>query len=133
MRFKQFLNEYGPANNYYVDYGLDCLKLALDTWGFEHTTGWIGDAASGTISLGQAIHKGATGKPGASKHLADFAISAISMIPFADVIKLLKIKYGTKYAMLASKKLAHPIKNTTAAAKTNMANSRMMSVAQPWT
>lgn len=129
MRFKEYFNECElyEAQGQNVEYGLEALKLALDTWGLEPTTGWIGDASSGTISLGQAIYKGLAGKPGAANHMTDAAISAISIVPFGDIVKLLKFKYGAKYGTLAAK-FARPIKDAAKNSKTAMTANRTTTV-----
>lgn len=115
------------TNNQKVEYGLDVLKLALDVWGLEPTTGWIGDAASGMISLSQAVYKAMRGKPGAGQHAVDAVISLISMVPFGDVVKLLKLRYGPKYAQLALR-FARPLKTLATSSKTGMTANRTSTV-----
>ena len=130
MNSKEYLAIQENVQNKNTEDGLLGLKLALDVWGLEPTTGWIGDLASGAISLGQALHKAITKKPGASSHLADAAISLVSTIPFADVVKLLKLKHGSKYAELATK-LAKPLQNASKRNKYNMMQNRAVNTVKP--
>jgi len=125
-----FEQEMQPGTAKTIEDGLSGLKLALDVWGLEPTTGWVGDAASGTISLGQAIYKGLSGKPGMANHLVDAAISAVSIIPFGDVVKLIKLKYGTKYAMIAAKH-AREIKTAASMARQRTISRRQVKCVGP--
>jgi hypothetical protein len=133
MLFAEFLKEYDIAlseaaaqvgSNGQVEQGLDALKLALDIWGFEPMTGWVGDAASGTISLGQALYKASRGQPGVGNHLLDAATSLVSIVPFGDIVKLLKLRYGPKYAQMAIK-FARPIKGAAQNNKVASVNQRV--------
>ena len=84
-----------------IDAGLDAIKLGLDAWGLEQFTGWIGDLISGGISAlqgGWKLYKG--DKAGAADHGLDAAISLVSAIPMGDIAKLLKLRYGPKYAKM---------------------------------
>lgn len=100
-----------------VDKGLDAAKLALDVWGLEPTTGWIGDLSSAGISSLQAIYKWMKNKPEeARSHGLDAGISLVSIIPFADFVKLAKARKGAKAAK-AALKIARPVKGAVGAAK----------------
>jgi hypothetical protein len=82
-----------------VNTGLDAIKLGLDAWGFEQTTGWIGDLLSAAISGGQSAWHWFKGNPEASKQYGvDAAVSLVSAVPFGDVAKLIKARHGPKYA-----------------------------------
>lgn len=94
---------FGLSDNQ-IDAGLDALKLGLDAWGLEQFTGWIGDLISGGISAAQGAWKYYKGdKTGAAQHGMDTAISLVSAIPMGDIAKLLKLRYGAKYAKLFAK------------------------------
>jgi hypothetical protein len=79
---------------------IDKLQTALDIVGFEPTVGTIADATNAIISgLRAALSKE---KDLRKKHLINMGISATSLIPFADVIKILKLrKLGKKPAKIA--------------------------------
>jgi hypothetical protein len=69
---------------------LDQLQAALDVAGFEPTVGTGADAVNTIISgLRAAAAKNTDQR---KEHIINAGISAISMIPFADVIKLLKLR-----------------------------------------
>ena len=69
---------------------LDKLQLALDVAGIEPTIGTGADAINVIISLLRAAKdKEADDR---NKHLIDAGISAISLVPFADVVKLVKLR-----------------------------------------
>lgn len=69
---------------------LDAIQAALDVAGFEPTVGTGADAINTVISgLRAAASKTSDQR---KKHLINAGISAISLIPFADVIKLLKLR-----------------------------------------
>jgi hypothetical protein len=69
---------------------LDQLQAALDVAGFEPTIGTGADATNTVISgLRAALAKEPDER---KKHLLNAGISAISLIPFADVIKLVNIR-----------------------------------------
>lgn len=85
--FKQFFNEQQEQEKASV---LDQIQAALDVAGFEPTVGTAADTANTVIS---ALRAAASKEPDArKKHLINAGISAISVIPFADVIKLLKLR-----------------------------------------
>jgi hypothetical protein len=79
--FQQFFEE---QNN------LDKVQAALDIIGFDPTVGTAADATNTVISsLRAAFSK----EPDQQKrHIINAGISAISMIPFADVIKMAKLR-----------------------------------------
>lgn len=79
---------------------IDDVQIALDIAGLEPTIGTAADAANGIISvLRAAMAKTSDEK---DKHLINAGISAVSMIPFADIIKLLKVrKLGNSATRLA--------------------------------
>lgn len=69
---------------------LDQLQAALDIIGFEPTVGTAADATNTVIS---SLRAALTKEPDQRKqHIINAGISAISLIPFADVIKLLKLR-----------------------------------------
>jgi hypothetical protein len=79
--FKQYLEEQSK---------LDQVQAALDVVGFEPTVGTAADATNTIISgLRAALAKESDER---KRHIINAGISAISMIPFADVIKLLKLR-----------------------------------------
>lgn len=73
---------------------LNILQTALDVAGVEPTVGTAADVGNGLISL---LRAAATKEPDQrKKHLLNAAISAVSIIPGADVVKLLKVRKLTK-------------------------------------
>jgi hypothetical protein len=73
---------------------LNLLQAALDVAGVEPTVGTAADVGNGLISL---LRSAATKEPDQrKKHLLNAAISAVSIIPGADVVKLLKARKLTK-------------------------------------
>jgi hypothetical protein len=91
---------------------LNTLQTALDIAGLEPTIGTGADALNSIISGFRAAQSKTSDEK--KKHLINAGISAISMIPFADVVKLLKNKPARKLAV----KGARMIKNSVKAAKT---------------
>ncbi len=87
--FKQyfFLKESNAINS---------LQSALDIAGFEPTVGSAADATNVVISgLRAALAK----EPDERKrHIINAGISAVSLIPFADIVKLLKLRKTTSLA-----------------------------------
>ena len=80
---------------------VDKIQTALDVAGFEPTLGTAADAANTIISgLRAALSKESDER---KKHIINAGISAISMIPFADVIKILKLRKFRPFAKLAVK------------------------------
>ena len=74
--------------------GLDALQATLDVAGIEPTVGTIADISNAIISTGRAVFD----KGRRSEHVFNAMISLVSMIPFADVAKLLKAR---QYARVA--------------------------------
>ncbi len=73
---------------------LNIIQTALDVVGVEPTWGTAADVGNGLISL---LRAAATKEPDQrKKHLLNAAISAVSIIPGADVVKLLKARKLTK-------------------------------------
>lgn len=69
---------------------VDKLQGALDVVGFEPTFGSFADAGNAVIS---ALRAGLSKETDDRKrHLINMGISAVSLIPFADVIKVLKLR-----------------------------------------
>lgn len=79
---------------------IDKLQMALDALGLEPTIGTAADVTNAIISGARAI----ASKDRQKEHLANTAISLISMIPFADVVKLAKKPYRAA-ALSAAKSL----------------------------
>jgi hypothetical protein len=75
---------------------IDKLQLALDVIWFEPTYGTIADIVNTVISLFRSAL--ATESDERKRHIINAWISAISIIPFADVIKLLKLRKSPKVA-----------------------------------
>jgi hypothetical protein len=83
---------------------LDALQLALDVAGLEPTVGSIADGANAIISsLRAAAALASKEKDKAAEHAINAGISAVSILPFADVIKLLKSRKLRKPAIAAAK------------------------------
>ena len=83
---------------------LDKLQLALDLAGIEPTVGTIADGANTIISsLRAASALASKNKDEAAEHAINAGISIISIIPFADVVKLLKARKLRKPALYAAK------------------------------
>jgi len=72
---------------------IDKLQLALDVAGIEPTIGTAADGANAIISAlrlaGAAARKD---KEAAKEHAINAGISAVSLIPFGDVVKLAKLR-----------------------------------------
>ena len=89
---------------------IDKLQAALDVAGVEPTIGSFADGANAVISALRAGKAAVAGeKDEAKEHIINMGISAVSLIPFADVIKLLKLrklgKKPVKAAVAAGKHL----------------------------
>jgi len=83
---------------------IDKLQMALDVAGLEPTWGTIADLANTGISLGRATSNALKGDfKGAIGHVGNSLISAVSVIPFGDVVKILKTP---KFAKLLKPKTA---------------------------
>ena len=83
---------------------IDALQVALDVAGFDPTYGTIADGINvilSTLRSGLALAR----KEGdqAKEHAINAGISAISLIPFADVIKVLKLRKLGKLKRPATK------------------------------
>ena len=83
---------------------IDALQMALDVAGFDPTYGTIADGINvilSTLRSGLALAR----KEGdqAKEHAINAGISAISLIPFADVIKVLKLRKLGKLKRPATK------------------------------
>lgn len=75
---------------------LDKVQLMLDVIWFEPTYGTIADVINSVISLARAALASETDMR--KKHIINAGISLISLIPFADVVKLLKLRKSPKMA-----------------------------------
>lgn len=69
---------------------LDQIQAALDVIGFEPSVGSAADAINTVISSFRAAL--AKEPDERKKHIINAGISAISLVPFADVLKLLKLR-----------------------------------------
>ena len=81
---------------------LNVVQTALDVAGLEPTIGAFADGSNAVISaLRAALSKE---KDERNKHLINAGISTLSIIPFADVLKIFKIrKLGVPATKLAIK------------------------------
>jgi len=76
---------------------IDAIQYALDVVGLEPSIGSVADATNVVISLLRtALSKE---KDEAKKHLLNAAISAVSIIPFGDLAKLIKLRLIRKPAV----------------------------------
>lgn len=83
---------------------IDALQAALDVVGFEPTYGTFADAGNALIYLFRTVKAGLKGEWALAKqHVLDAGISAISIVPFADVIKILRLRKVPKLAKAAIK------------------------------
>lgn len=83
---------------------LDALQAWLDVAGFEPTIGSFADGANAMIYAMRSAKALFTGKGKQAKgHLLDAGISAVSLIPFADVIKILRLRKIPKLAKVGIK------------------------------
>ena len=73
---------------------LNALQGALDIAGIEPTVGTLADGSNSLISLLRAA--AANTSDNRNKHLINAGISAISLIPFADLIKFTKLRHISK-------------------------------------
>lgn len=94
ISFKEYymLNESSTLNK---------IQAALDVAGFEPTIGTGADASNIIISGLRAAYSKTTDER--KKHIINAGISAISLIPFADIIKILKLRKNKPLAKLAIK------------------------------
>lgn len=98
QRRQRLLNEsvvlemkYDPET---VNKAVDGIQLALDLVGLEPTFGTAADASNAVISLLRAALAKETDDK--KKHLLNAAISSVSMIPFGDFAKLIKLRWLRK-------------------------------------
>jgi hypothetical protein len=77
-----------------IEAAIDKLQGALDVVGLEPTVGTIADAGNSVISLLRAAL--AKEKDQKKKHMLNAGISAVSLIPGADIIKALKLRKLSK-------------------------------------
>ena len=83
---------------------IDALQTALDVAWFEPTYGSFADLANAIIYAFRSAKSVLKGEwKSAKEHILDAGISAISIIPFADVIKILKLRKVPKLAKTAIK------------------------------
>jgi hypothetical protein len=101
---------------------IDKVQAALDVIGFEPTIGTAADAINTLISTLRAAFSKETDER--KKHIINAGISAISLIPFADLIKLIKLKHYKKTAI----KGARVVKNYGKQQQTNRFNVSESSV-----
>ena len=86
-----------PGKSAEINQKLDALQMSLDVAGLEPTIGTVADIANVAIYGGRAV-----AEPGqARSHLTNALISLVSVIPFADVVKLLKARGYRKLAKRA--------------------------------
>lgn len=106
---------------------LNLLQSALDIAGVEPTVGTGADAANGVISLLRAAFSKEPDQR--KKFLLKAAISAVSMIPGADLVKLLKARKLTKPlakgALAGAKALRTYKQGQATAGKANLAAAGM--------
>jgi hypothetical protein len=88
--------QYNKAKNDQIimEAAIDKLQGALDVVGLEPTVGSIADAGNSVISLLRAAL--AKEKDQKKKHMLNAGISAVSLIPGADIIKALKLRKLSK-------------------------------------
>ena len=83
---------------------LDTLQAGLDIAGFEPTIGSFADGANALIYAMRSAKSLISGQWNQAKeHALDAAISAVSLIPFADVIKVLRLRKIPKLAKVGIK------------------------------
>jgi hypothetical protein len=92
MNFYEILNESVESSQ--NEKHLNDIQLALDIIGVEPTTGTVADIINVLISSLRAAYSKENDQR--KKHIINAAISAISIIPFADIVKLLKLKKTNK-------------------------------------
>lgn len=83
---------------------IDALQAALDIVGLEPTFWSLADGVNAVIYLFRSAKSAFSGDKDQSKsHLLDAGISAVSLIPFADVIKLMRLRNVPGLAKIAIK------------------------------
>lgn len=75
---------------------LNKIQIALDIAGLEPTIGILADGSNAIISTLRAV--ASKEKNTRKKHLINAGISALSVIPFGDVLKILKLRKVSKPA-----------------------------------
>lgn len=90
--FEQLVLEQLLEEDVEINNALDVIQTSLDVAGLDPTltVGTIADGANGVISLLRAAF--AKEKDERKKHLINAGISAISLVPFGDVAKVLKAR-----------------------------------------
>jgi len=94
---------------------LNILQGALDIAGIEPTVGMFADGTNTLISLLRAA--AAKTSDNRSKHLINAGISSISLIPFADILKITKLRHLSKPAAKAYVAGARQLKGVAQAQK----------------
>lgn len=101
-----------------VENAIDKVQTALDVAGLEPTAGSIADGANSVISL---LRSAMAKEPDdRKKHLMNAGISAVSLIPFADFVKLLKARKVSKPLVKGAVKASRGVKGY--ASKQKMSN-----------
>jgi hypothetical protein len=80
-----------------IDSIIDGLQHALDIVGLEPTIGSVADGTNAVISLLRSALSKETNEQ--KKHLLNAAISAVSVIPFGDLAKIIKLRVLRKPAV----------------------------------
>ena len=89
---------------------LDILQLALDVAGIPPAIGTAVNGANTAISLLRAAYDKETDER--KKHLIDAGLNAVSMVPFASVVKLVKLRALRKPAVMAARFLKGGVRTT---------------------
>ena len=85
------------------DSAINAVQTALDIIGFEPSLGTIADGANSLISI---LRAAAASEPDLrKKHLINAGISAISMVPFADLAKIFKYRPARKLVTIGARNL----------------------------
>jgi hypothetical protein len=88
---------YKDYNKKDIDNILDGIQYLLDVIGLEQTVGAFADGSNAAISLFRAAL--ADEKDETKKHLLNAAISSVSVIPFGDIAKIIKLRVLKKPAV----------------------------------
>ena len=90
--FEQMVMEQLLLEDVTVNKALDTIQTSLDVIGIDptQTIGTLADGTNSLISLLRAAF--AKEKDDRKKHLINAGISAVSLVPFGDVVKLLKLR-----------------------------------------
>lgn len=125
-RFGQVIPGKTPQEK--AEIGLDTVNTALDAAGIADPSG-IADGVNTVIyTLRAASAKSADAR---NKHLFDALISLVSIIPFADFVKLLKARKLRTGAKLALKSVKPIVRGARMARNTRMANDQSQ-LAMQW-